>query len=140
MKILVCTDGSEHSFKAMEEAAKIAAGLKNAEVTVVNVDEVLPDIPYFSEESLKEMEGRNKAEREQILAEAVKVFEGKNIKFNTMIKKGHPASTIIELAKAGKFDVVVIGSRGLGGIKQALLGSVSNAVAQAVEANVLIVK
>ena len=140
MKILACTDGSEHSLKAIEEAAKIAAGLNDAEVTVVNVDEVIPDTPYFSEESLKEMEGRNRAEREEFLAEAVKILEGKDIKFNTMIKKGHPASTIIELAAEGKFDVVVIGSRGMGGFKQALLGSVSNAVAQAVEANVLIVK
>jgi nucleotide-binding universal stress UspA family protein len=138
MKILVGTDGSEHSFKAIEEAAKIAAAFNDAEITVVNVDEVIPDIPYYSEESLKQMEGRNRAEREQILAEAVRIFEGKNIKFNTMIRKGHAAATIIELAAEGKF--VVIGSRGLGGFKQALLGSVSNAVAQAVAANVLIVK
>lgn len=140
MKILVGTDGSEQSFKAIEEAAKIAAAFDDAEITVVNVDEVIPDIPYYSEESLKEMEARNKAEREVILAEAVRILEGKNIKFNTMIRKGHAAATIIEMAAEGKFDVVLIGSRGLGGFKQALLGSVSNAVAQAVEANVLIVK
>ncbi len=140
MKILTGTDGSDHSFRAIEEAIKIAEGINDAEITVVNVDEVIPDIPYFSEESLQTMEERNKAERKDILAEAEKIFEGKNIKFNTMIKKGHPAATIIELAAEGKFDMVVIGSRGMGGIKKALLGSVSNAVAQAVETNVLIVK
>lgn len=140
MKILACTDGSEYSFKAIEEAAKLAACIDNAEVTILNVDEVIPDIPYFSEESLKEMEEKNRAGREKILAIAVKIMQDYNVKHDTLIKKGHPASTIVELAKEGNYHMVVIGSRGLGGIKLALLGSVSNTVAQRVETNILIVK
>lgn len=140
MRILACTDGSEHSFRAVEEAAKIAAGLEDAVVTVINVDEVMPDIPYFSEESLKEMEEKNRAEREQILDKAAELLREKNVNFKTIIKKGHPADTIIDLAANEGYDMVVIGSRGFGNIKQKLLGSVSNAVAQQVGANVLIVK
>ena len=140
MKILACVDGSEHSFNAIEEAAKIAAGMDGADVTIINVDEVMPDKPYFSEDSLKEMEARNRADREKIMARAVKIFEERNLKVNTLIKKGEPASTIIELAEEENFDVVVLGSRGHGGLKQALLGSVSNAVAQSVKAHVFIVK
>lgn len=140
MKILVCTDGSAHSIYAVEEAAKIAAGFANAEVTVINVDEIIPDEPYFSEESLAAMEERNRKEREKILARAAEILKRHHLKVNTMIKKGHPASTIIELAEEGGYDLVVIGSRGLSGIKRALLGGVSNAVVQAVKTNVLIVK
>ncbi|MDO9535895.1 MAG: universal stress protein [Bacillota bacterium] len=143
MKILACTDGSEKSRKALKEAAKIAECL-NSEVTVIYVEEFIPhpaDIgPYFSEESFRQFEERNKEDTARIMADAVKIFDEQKIQVKTLLKKGHPSETISKVASAGGFDMVVIGSRGLGGLKKLLLGSVSNAVAQGIEASVLIVK
>jgi nucleotide-binding universal stress UspA family protein len=54
--------------------------------------------------------------------------------------EGRPSDRIIETAKTEDFDLVVMGSRGLGGIKEFLLGSVSDRVADEVPCPVLIVK
>ncbi len=143
MKILACTDGSEQSRKALKEAAKIAECF-NGEVTVIYVEDFIPypaEIgPYFSEESFRQLEERNKEDSARIIADAVKIFEEQKIQVKTILKKGHPSETVSRVASEGGFEMVVIGSRGLGGLKKLLLGSVSNAVAQSIEANVLIVK
>lgn len=54
--------------------------------------------------------------------------------------EGRPSERIVEVAKEGKFDVIVMGSRGLGGIKGFFLGSVSDRVADEAACPVLIVK
>lgn len=154
MKLLVCTDGSKNSRRVIEESIKIAKGCKVFEVTVINVYE---DYSYLNAwrttyagasgnteteylKRLKELEDQNKREREKILAEAAKLFEENNIKVNTILEEGHPAETITEVASAGGFDMVVIGCRGLGGLKSTLFGSVCNAVAQKVKANLVVIK
>jgi nucleotide-binding universal stress UspA family protein len=146
MKMLVCTDGSEKSVKAVKKAAFIGEQLKEVSVTLIHVYYLDTAIisphadGYVTGEILQRIDGEKKEEGKKILAEAAKIFEEKNIKVNTLLTKGHPATTIIEAAAQGKYDLVVIGSRGLGGLKKLLLGSVSNAVAQEVVSTVMIVK
>jgi nucleotide-binding universal stress UspA family protein len=143
MKILACTDGSEQSRKALQEAAKIAE-CSNGEVTVIHIEQFIPhpaDMgPYFSEGSFRQFEERNKEEKARIMADAVKIFEDRKIQVRTLLKKGHPSEIISKVASEGGYDMVVMGSRGLGGLKKLILGSVSNAVAQGIETSVLIVK
>ena len=146
MKILVCTDGSEKSIKAVNKAAFISEHLDEVSVTLIHVYYLDTAIisphadGYVTGEILQRIDGEKKAEGEKILEEAAKIFEEKNIKVNKVLAKGHPATTIVEAATKGNFDLVVIGSRGLGGLKKLLLGSVSNAVAQESESTVMIVK
>jgi nucleotide-binding universal stress UspA family protein len=145
MKILVCTDGSEHSQKALEKAALIAGGCSVDEVAIISVYE---NIPYISETYSKEaierqmqLKEEEKREREKILQNALKYMEDKGIKARTIFKEGHPAETIVEVGCGEGFDFIVMGSRGLGGLKKALLGSVSNAVVQqADKCSVIIVR
>ena len=53
---------------------------------------------------------------------------------------GDIANEIITMAEEEKFDLIVMGSRGLGGFTRALLGGVSQKLVTHVDANVLIVK
>ena len=53
---------------------------------------------------------------------------------------GRPADKIVELAKEEGFDLIVLGSRGLGNIKEFFLGGVSDRVADEAPCPVLIVK
>lgn len=146
MKILVCTDGSEKSVKAVKKAAFISEHLDEVSVTLIHVYYLDTAIisphadGYVTGEILQRIDGEKKTEGEKILEEAARIFEEKNIKVNKLLAKGHPATTIVEAAAKGNFDLVVIGSRGLGGLKKLLLGSVSNAVAQEAESTVMIVK
>ena len=61
------------------------------------------------------------------------VFVGKSI-------IGKESPEIVDFATKNKFDIIVIGARGLGSVKEAFLGSVSNAVVHKSKAPVLVVK
>lgn len=147
MKILVCTDGSEHSQKALEEASKIAEEHHPAEVAIIHVY-----LPLFSKlpdgcspqkvQEYKNLLKEQIEEKEKILADARAFLEQKNIEVSTILKKGaRTAEIILKVASEEEFDTIVIGSRGLGGIKKALLGSVSTAVVRkAKNCNVVVVE
>lgn len=143
MKILACTDGSEQSLKALQRAASISKCF-NGELTVIHVENFIPHLknnwPYFSEVSIKELEEKNKENVARIMADAVKLFDEQNIKIKTLMLTGQPSETILRVASEEGFNMIIIGSRGMGGFKKLLLGSVSNAVAQVAAADVLIVK
>ena len=62
------------------------------------------------------------------------------VKVSKKMLKGRAADKIVETANDGGFDLIVIGSRGLGGIKEFFLGSVSDRVADEAKCPVLIVK
>lgn len=145
-KLLVATDGSEHSLKTARHAAKIAKKLE-AEVTVLSV---IPEVQH-----IKGLEGvsagniaafeRNiaegmKAAAEEAVAKTVKVFTDEGIEVKSRIEKGSPAEVICEIAEKENFDEVLLGSRGYGGIKGFLLGSVSNKVVNMCSKIVTVVK
>ncbi len=149
MKLLVCTDGSEHSKKALEKALEIAGGCSVDEVAIINVYEeiripqAMTDRISIAPEDAKrfeKLEELDKEEQKAMLDEAAGSFKQKNIKVKTLAECGHPAETIARTAEEGGYDMIIIGSRGLGGLKKYLLGSVSNSVLQEAKTSVLVVK
>lgn len=143
MKILASTDGSQLSYKALHEAALIAGAMKE-KVTVIYVEDQVPhprdEGYYFSEDSLQQYEARRKEDREQITADVREIFEAEGAEVDMRIEQGHAADTITRIAEEGQFDLLVMGSRGWGGMNRLLLGSVSQAVVQHVHTSVLIVR
>lgn len=145
MKILVCTDGSQQSQKALEKASLIAGGCNVDEVAVIHVHEDRnPYMEAYSKEDVdnyRRIVEESKKEMKKILEDARSFLEDKGINAQAILKEGHPAETIVEVGCGEGFDFIVIGSRGLGGLKKALLGSVSNAVVQQAEkCSVIIVR
>ncbi len=151
MKLLVCTDGSKQSMKAVEQAIAIAKGCSVNEVAVIHVCENRVDwaslpseegtITTEDMERIKNYINQCDSEKSnEVLLEAGEAFKKNNIEAKTIFKEGHPAHTISEVANDEEYDMVVIGSRGLGGLKKLFLGSVSSAVIQEVKCNVLVVK
>ena len=150
MKILVCTDGSDHSQKAIREALLVAEGCKVNEVAIIHVHDDNPTIIYphanlgMNPEHIKQLQkisDKEKAEWEKILSESKKLFEEKHIKARIILKEGHASDTIVKVAQKEGFDMIVVGSRGAGGLERMLLGSVSNAIIQEVkDCSVLVVK
>jgi len=152
MKMLVCTDGSEQSQKAVEKAIIIAKGCLVKDILIIHVDDGKQDFPSFTRGSngfvaTKEIEQflkikeEKEAEGNKILADAREAFAKEGLKAKTLLAKGHPANTIVSVACEKGYDLIVIGSRGLGGLKKVFLGSVSNAVTQEVKnSSILTVK
>ena len=144
MKMLVCADGSEESRKAIKEAARIAADSKEIDVYILNVQREA-SLPLHSDEVemrhlLKRFMEEHETKSNNILKEAVRVFEETGIRAAAVSRRGHTSSTILRFASEEKVDLIVMGSRGLSGPKKLILGSVSNTVVQEAKCNVLIVK
>ncbi len=144
-RILVAIDGSEHADKALDFALDLAEKY-SATVTIINVFQV-PAIAYLGEPSeypisLIDFTKEAKAAHEKILSKALKRAKElkPNLKISTTLKEGRPADKIIETAKEENFDMIVMGHRGLGKVKEFFLGSVSDRVADGAHCPVLIVK
>ncbi len=145
MKFLVCLDGSEKCKKILKEASEIAAGCQVNDLVVLHVYEqrLDPVSPSWGSRShslteednafLCKLREQEKEERKNILQEAVKYFEENNLQARAILKEGHPAHTIVTTAVEEGTNMIVIGSRGLGGLEKIFLGSVSSAVIQEAE-------
>lgn len=144
-KILVAIDGSEHADKALEFTLDLAEKY-SATVTIINVFQVpMPGYlgePFAYPIALADFTKEVKAVHEKILSKALKRAKElkSNLKISTMLKEGRPADEIVETAKEGNFDLIVMGHRGLGKVKEFFLGSVSDRVADEAHCPVLIVK
>jgi nucleotide-binding universal stress UspA family protein len=77
---------------------------------------------------------------EDVLAKARFALEGSVASVSTRMHSGSPGATIVEMARACRVDLVVVGSRGLGPYKGYLLGSVSDHVANHARCSVLLAK
>lgn len=78
----------------------------------------------------------------EVLKEALKRAKetNPNLKIQKELVHGDPAEKIIEVAKNGSFDLIVMGSKGRSGLTRFILGSVSDNVATEVETPIVLVK
>lgn len=129
MKVLVATDGSAHSMKAVERALELAEK-QGALVTLMSV-------AYFGADYLEEMPPniREKLgdEAKAALKKAKALFDAKNLPVETVLMTGLvPANLIIRKAQEGGFDRIIIGSTGMSGLDKMVMGSTAaKVVAQA---------
>lgn len=136
-RILIATDGSAGSENAVAEGVRLAK-LTGAQVIFAAVAHpplaVLGD-PYY-QRALSE----NHALMRDALAKATLSAEERQVRYETELMEGSPAPTILDLARSRDVDLIVVGSRGLGALQSALLGSVSSAVVQEADRPVLVAR
>lgn len=134
--VLAATDGSDHARKAVSLAADLAkkygANLIALHVTSPSWMERIPeDLRSYARSEHMEATEREILESvgRQILhdAEALARQEGLDA-VDTLLEVGDVAETILDVARAQKVDLIVLGSRGLGHMKGLLQGSVSQKV------------
>ena len=140
-KILVTTDGSQNANKALVEAIHIAEAL-NLNIDILNVTKDVAISPYMQLDSYSIQTTEDiKKQGQRILEDASKFFKDFKGEVNTILRIGNPADVIIKEAEKDEYDLIVMGSRGLGTFTKAMLGSVSNKVLNHVKTkNVLIIK
>ena len=142
-KILVPVDGSEPSIRAAHMAANIVD--KEGEIHIIYVVK-----PYSGDYSGMSFSGfqlpdelAEKANSEwekianKIVDKVAEEIQGENITIHRIIAKGDPVALICKVAKNENFDLISMGSRGVGGII-GTLGSVSSRVSQHSSCPVLI--
>lgn len=133
-KILVPMDGSKNSFRGLDNAIYLArqcggiiTGLFVMPIRLSAFSPVTFDRKYLLKFANEFM---SKA-KEQCAQNGI-VFHGKTT-------TGDSATEIMNFSQKNKFDIIVIGARGLGSVKEAFLGSVSHAIVHKSKIPVLIV-
>jgi nucleotide-binding universal stress UspA family protein len=131
-KILLASDGSECASRAAFYAVEIAEAF-GASLAVLNVRSTV-DGPDGDEQ------GINSRMLQTIRQDVNKYACTHHLDYNLFQVTGHPVEIIGSVAEELGADLIVMGSRGLGGFKSLLLGSVSDRVAQHAQNSVLIVR
>lgn len=138
MKILLATDGSEYS----EIAAHFLSHLCLTQDDEILILHVISSVP-FRDDRDSYYEGLKRIKREiapRILDSAVNILKHLDVRLSTAIIDAYPDSGIIDVALESGGSLIVMGARGLRGIRSFLLGSVTRAVAINSPVPVLVVK
>lgn len=127
--LLVCIDGSGNAIKALDYSAKLAEKM-GSNITLLNVQErrLYDSSPKTAEEL-----------GEKILSKALNAVRKRKLKVGKKLEFGVPSDVIAEVAEKGKYDLIVLGSRGLGTVSRFLLGSVSDDVSHKAKCSLLLV-
>ena len=137
-RILAPLDGSENSKRALETAIALAQKC-GSDILAVFV------LPFPAVQTYQP----DRAAKEQIFKEAKgfledskKSAESGGVSLQYEILEGNPGSAIADFSQSAKnnIDLIVMGSRGMGSLKEVFLGSVSHHVMQKSKVPVLIVK
>ena len=135
-KILVPIDGSTNSFKALNEAIYLA---RQCNGTITGLC-IIPTYTINLGRLLTSLKNQSQKEVKKFMVEAKKRCAQNGIVFNEKIIYGNQSWEITEFAAYKKFDLIVIGSRGMSRVKEAFLGSVANTVVHKSKVSVLVVK
>lgn len=138
-KILVPIDGSKQSYKALSHAVFIAKN-NQAALTLLYVADPHNDVSDFERVSLSGYIPENiKNKGYELLAKLMHEIPSE-IKAEISVEVGSPAEVIVDKAKDEQYDIIVMGSRGLGKIKSFFIGSVSQYVLRYAHCPVLITR
>ena len=154
-QILVPYDGSDSANRALATAIEMSTGDVPVSITVLQVTG-MSEFDYSSFEVAARMAGLTAPDekqmdalrehyatvhREQMREQVAEYFESMpdNIDLKIVVKRGNPRDVICDYANENEIDCIVMGRRGVSGIRAAL-GSVSTAVLRGTDLPVLVVK
>ena len=142
--ILVPTDFSEHSDKALKQALDIArmnkAKLYLLHVVHESVHQCAADY-CLSDEMIRQMEsGMTSAAQQNLKTQLTKFPEAKEADVVTEVRRGFPSDEILKEQQEKKIDLIVIGPLGRTGIARFLVGSVTKNVVKEAKCPVLVAK
>ena len=135
--ILLAVDGSDHSLKAAKLAGDLAR-LSGGTLWAITVYEKVPS--YLGEPNLSKVIAERTEKAEEILDEATKEIGEIPGNCESEILSGDPAETILQVVDVRNIDLIIMGTRGRGGIKSLLLGSQSHKVVSTAPCPVMLVR
>jgi nucleotide-binding universal stress UspA family protein len=141
-RIVLAVDGSPES----DAAASIAAELANSADSELYLVHVAPNthLPYehwyLAENVESYLEQAKKEARTFLEGQAERLRAGTEAQVHASLRLGSPETAIVEFADEVDAGMVILGSRGLGGIRRALMGGVSDSVVRHARCPVLVVR
>ena len=137
-KLLVPIDGSDNSFRALNHAIFLSKIV--AQTTALHAMENLPFAHVGSQKALNAIILKYQEESENILNKSRDIGSKNGVKVKTVLKKGDATSIIIDYSKKEDYDTIIMGRRGMGKLRQLVLGSTSTKVLSHSDCTVVIVK
>lgn len=147
LRVLVAVDESEHAL-ATARWLRVLGVPATSQVTILHVVEPPGDrvpqllsttVPKFRE-AAQALIRVTKERGRQVLERVRKVVTSRGLTIHPVLVEGRPAEEILRVAERTHADLVILGSRGMTGLKGAFLGSVSRRVARHASCSVLVVK
>lgn len=137
--VLVAIDGSADSDRALGHAIDLAAS-EHANLTIFSALQLPPAYAYATPgaTALTDLDEQVRTETEQIVRDAAERAP-KDISVRTVITEEPAKPALLKQIVEGEHDLVVMGSRGRGAVRSALLGSVSHYILNHSDVPVLIV-
>ena len=142
-KILLATDGSEEA----RQATQAAAELSKETGSEVHIAYVLPSPSelrghhLYSQEVMRSVLGQAEGEARSFLEEQAKQVGASGGKVaETHLRAGEPDKEIVRLSEELGVGTIVMGSRGLGSLRRALMGGVSESVVRHAHCPVFVVR
>jgi nucleotide-binding universal stress UspA family protein len=134
MRILVAYDGSEQARRALDWAAQID---RSSTVAVISVAPTLEASPKIKDavDPTSDVDTHRRQ-----LDDAATMLANSGIRAERLLKAGNPAEEIINAAAEGRFDVILVGVRGMGAVRRFLIGSVTDRVVRHATVPVLVVR
>jgi nucleotide-binding universal stress UspA family protein len=145
-RILLATDSSEEAELALSTAVDLA-NATSSQLHVVTVGPWNPDPAYavheasFHWETYEQASEAIRKEAQEILNNQVrKIEDGGGTVQQAHLRRGRKDQEIIRVAEEIGAGLIVMGSRGMGGVRRALMGSVSDSVIRHAHCPVLVVR
>jgi nucleotide-binding universal stress UspA family protein len=141
MKLLVPVDGSAPSLRAVKLAIAMAKTARSSELLLVTVQNLAAlgaaDLGFLDPTLTRQAARRG---GEKALRKAIAAAKAAKLNFSTRVEIGPIAESVAKIARQEKVDHIVMGTRGLGGVRGLLLGSVATQLIHLVEVPVTLVK
>ena len=139
-RILAPVDGSENSMRSLDHALTLSSKL-GSKLTILYVLEIPPFVYIQSQKLVNSIMLELEKEAKEILEDCLKRAKDYELEIETTFLEGqNVGSIIIDYIEKNNFNYIVIGSRGRGKFKHAILGSVTHRVLHHSKVPVLVVK
>jgi nucleotide-binding universal stress UspA family protein len=135
--ILLAVDGSDHAIKAAQIAGDLARSM-NADLVIVTAFDPIPG--YLGEPDRQRVTSAHMSEGEHAMEKSQQEVGQISGKVEKELLEGPAAEAILHVAEARGNDLIVMGTRGSGGLKSLLMGSQSQKVVSHATCPVLLVR
>jgi nucleotide-binding universal stress UspA family protein len=136
--ILLATDGSKEAELALTTAVDLANST-NSELHVVTVAPGYPAYGIRTPEVIEQLRKQAEAVLDE-QARKIRKAGGEVAQEHLRVSVRYRAEQLVQVAEDVEADLIVMGSRGLGGVRRALIGSVSDSVIRHAHCPVLVVR
>lgn len=137
--IMIAVDGSSESLQAVREALKLIARGLRTEIALVNVQEPASLLELATRDADAIAAAAVQA-GENLMSEAAALLDAEGVGYSMEVVLGEPGSMLLEMAEDLNADMVIMGARGMGALKSAIVGSVSKTVITHCRRQVLVVR